>query len=106
LVYENNPLYGYRFDREIGSGTTLENAEVTFSAFPLFFGAITRDSRGLGYQWGTNSGDTQDGNNVTYRIPEGSSGTSQVTVHAYNKYLILEDIRRKFLLEFGNESNI
>ncbi|MEX2013877.1 MAG: hypothetical protein WD896_00800, partial [Parcubacteria group bacterium] len=36
-IYENNPLYGFMFHKEVGGVYELQGEEVTFTAFPFFF---------------------------------------------------------------------
>ena len=103
LVYENNPLYGYLFNREIGAGYRLREGEVTFSAFPLFATPATRDGANLSYSWTTSDGEIQSGSSVTYRAPEDAEGTSEVMLNISNSHKILVDLNRNFLVQFGNE---
>lgn len=101
LVYENNPLLGYMFHKEVGSVFNLEEGEVTFSAFPLFSTPALRDGANLVYKWVTNNGDTETSNSVTYRAPEGAKGSSRVNLRISNKDKIMNDIGRDFLIQFG-----
>ncbi|MCR4279210.1 MAG: hypothetical protein NUV78_00535 [Candidatus Zambryskibacteria bacterium] len=101
LVYEDNPLLGYMFHKEVGNIFNLEEGEVTFSAFPLFSTPALRDGANLVYRWVTNSGDTETSNSVTYRAPDGEEGSSQVSLTISNKSKIMADISRSFLVQFG-----
>jgi hypothetical protein len=103
LVYENHPLYGFTFHKETGSSYLLRNEEVTFTAFPLFFSAPSRTSNLLSYQWRTNAQDAQKAGSVTYRTPEGASGSARVEAHVTNREMIMQDVRKSFLVQFGEQ---
>src|SRR3989344_6783398 len=78
-IYENNPLYGFMFHRETSEVHELEDKEVTFTAFPLFFSASNRTDNVINYEWRTNiGGEAETKNSVTYRTPDNVACTSQV----------------------------
>ncbi len=99
LVYENNPLYGFLFNKEVGGQYTLQASEVTFDTFPLFFGTKNRNDS-LTYAWHTNTGATETSNSVTYRTPEGTTGTAQVGLTINHTKLLLQTARKDFLVQF------
>lgn len=99
LVYENNPLYGFMFNRAVSSDFNMEDKEVTFAAFPLFFNTANRLDPNLTYAWKT-SADKDDTPSVTYRAPE-SSGSSAVTTSITNESSILQRTSMKFNIQFG-----
>ena len=101
-IYENNPLYGFMFHRETSGTHRLEDREVTFTAFPLFFTALNRFDSTLGYEWQTNVGNVETRNSVTYRTPEDASGISSVQVRALSRDKILQSGDNSFLVEFGS----
>lgn len=98
LVYENNPLYGYLFHREVSRTYPLKDEEVTFTAFPLLF-----NTESLDYQWRTNAGRAETSRSVTYRVPEGGSGRASISLNISNVEKILQSASRNFLVEFGEE---
>lgn len=102
VVYENNPLYGFMFHREVSGTYPLNESEVTFAAFPLFFSVANRADGNLTYKWQTNTGETESKNAVTYRAPEGSVGTSAVYVDVANQNKIMQAAKNNFLVQFGN----
>lgn len=106
LVYEDNPLYGVIFHREASTGYSLIGQEVTFTAFPLFYSIRDRFDPGVNYLWRTNTGDSETRNSVTYRTPEGVSGSSQVTLSADHKDYIIQSARKSFLVEFGQNNEL
>ncbi|MBI1974526.1 MAG: hypothetical protein HYS51_01595 [Candidatus Zambryskibacteria bacterium] len=102
-VYENSPLYGFMFHKEISGNFKLKEKEVTFTAFPFFFNTNTRANADIIYEWVTNTGETEEKNSVTYRVPENAFGSSQISLHAANKTSITQDVNRGFLVEFGQQ---
>ena len=100
-VYENNPLYGYMFHRETSGTHTLQDKEVTFAAFPLFFSITDRQDSAIQYEWRTNIGGAETQNSVTYRAPDDASGSSEVRVSISNENQITQSANKSFLIEFG-----
>jgi hypothetical protein len=103
VVYENNPLYGFMFHREIVGSYRLDGEEITFAAFPFFYTGKSRGDSALSYEWRTNSGGIDNTNSATYRVPKDASGTSQISVQATNANKILQDSSTGFIVEFGNQ---
>ena len=101
LVFENNPLLGFLFHREVGSTYTLKDAEVTFTSFPFFFNTRNHADPLLTYKWQTNNGEVETKNSVTYRVPDGASGESFVSVNISNSKKILQTAGKSFLVQFG-----
>jgi hypothetical protein len=102
FIYENNPLLGYLFNRSISGTYIPRDQEFTFSAFPFFYTAQSRADANLAYKWSTNDGAVETKSSVTYRTPEGGTGTSQISVRVNSKNQILQDRVRGFLVQFGN----
>lgn len=103
-IYENHPLYGFMFHRETSGTHELQNREVTFTAFPLFFSAFNRTDNKVGYAWRTNlGGEAETGNSVTYRTPDDAAGSSQIEVRATNADKILQSSSKNFLIRFENQ---
>lgn len=103
-VYENHPLYGFLFNKEVSGTHSLGGYEVTFAAFPLFFSSKHRHDGTTGYQWSTNAGgEAQNSNAVTYRTPEETSGTARVTIKAMNPTLVMQEASKTFSIQFGNQ---
>ena len=103
-VYENNPLYGLMFHKEIGEIHELQEREATLTAFPLFFSALNRVDSMIGYEWRTNAGGQPDtANSVTYRAPDGTDGLSAISVRASNKEedKFMQSASKNFLIQFG-----
>ena len=102
-VYENSPLYGLMFHKEI-SEYDMQNPEVVLAAFPLFFSATDRFDPAVEYEWLSNSGSKNRESSVTYRVPEGGSGSSQVTLKAKSLQNIMQSATKSLLLKFNSEN--
>lgn len=101
LIYEDNPLYGYIFNQEIGGSFSLSEDEISFSAFPLFTTPVAREGNGLSYRWTSGSSAPETSHTVTYRIPEEGAGSAYVSLRFENTSKILFPLTREFLIEFG-----
>ncbi len=104
LVYEKNPLYGFLFNTEVSTGYNLPQGEITFTAFPLFFSAQSYGSPNIGYVWRSNAGESSQTDSVTYRVPEGKGGFSEVSVEVTNSETFRQTAEQSFLVQFGNEN--
>jgi hypothetical protein len=102
IIYENNPLYGFMFHREVSGTYTLKGQEVTFTAFPLFFSTLNRTDNSLKYEWRTNVGEVETKNSVTYRIPSDATGSSQIQAQVSNQKEIAQSSLKNFLIKFEN----
>ncbi len=100
LVYEESPLYGFLFHKEVGANYPLKEAEVTFKAFPLFFSASD-----LAYLWRTNTGETGVESSATYRAPEEGAGSASVSIEVKSEEKILQSGKINFLVQFDNNGN-
>lgn len=99
-IYENNPLYGFMFNKEVGKKHNLIGKEITFVAFPLFFSASSRIDNNLKYSWQANTSNVDVGNSITYRVPENTSGSSQISVGVSNGTKITQSANKSFLVQF------
>ena len=106
-IYENNPLYGFMFHRETSGAHELQDKEVTFTAFPLFFSALNRNDNRIGYEWLTNvGGEAETKNSVTYRAPDDTAGSSQIQVRASSQDKILQSSNKNFFIQFEDLTGI
>src|SRR5690606_25298700 len=101
LVYEDNPLYGLMFHKEVGSSYAMMGQEVTLSAFPIFFSLTNRLSNDVNYRWSANTGDPQSGSSVTYRIQDGAPGSSRIYLESSHASKYSQSSRKNFLIEFN-----
>jgi hypothetical protein len=84
----------------------IEKAEVTLSSFPLFFSTIGHNSSILNYFWRTNSGSSEEVSSVTYRVPEGASGSSRITTRISNINKARQNFEKSFLIQFNNNNEL
>ena len=100
-VYENNPLYGFMFHRNVSGAYRMENEEITFTAFPYLFNALRREAAALSYKWNGANG----GSDITYRSPEDGSGTAEVNVSLTHTEALMQSAQKSFLVNFGSDEN-
>jgi hypothetical protein len=100
-VYENNPLYGFMFHRNVSGAYRMEGEEITFTAFPYLFNALRRETAALLYKWNGVSG----GGSITYRTPEEGSGTAEVAVSLTHAEALMQSAQKSFLVDFGSDEN-
>lgn len=103
VVVEENPLLGLLLNNAVVGTYTLAGKEVTFAALPLFAPVASRLTPTEVYTWRTEAGDVRAGSSVTYRVPDGTNGTSQVTVKAENKNTLMQASDKTFLVQFGKD---
>ncbi len=101
MVYENNPLYGILFHRALSGEYSLTGGEATLSAFPYFFPAESKDAPSLEYVWRSNAREDGRGSSITYRRPEGVSGSTAVSVRVSDSEVLLMPVTSGFLIQFG-----
>jgi hypothetical protein len=103
LIYEDHPLYGYMFQEEIGPTFDIRESETTLAAFPLFYNILTRFSTTINYGWRNGGGDAEVTPSVTYRAPQGTSGSASVSILVKNKTDITQTNNRGVLIQFGQQ---
>ncbi|MFZ2769648.1 MAG: hypothetical protein WAZ50_00795 [Minisyncoccia bacterium] len=106
LIYENSPLYGVLFNKYVEGTYSTEAKEISFSAFPLFFGTIKRDSQNIIYNWQPNSVRSGALSNITYRAPEDTSVSSNVSLEVRSSSMVLQNVSRNFRLQFNNSPSL
>jgi len=99
LVYENNPLYGLMFNREIGDTYLAKTKEFSFVGIPLFFNTLSRTSKEINYSWGS-GGDVHTNGEVTYRTQEGASGSSPVALEVTAPASVTQSAEKSFSVQF------
>lgn len=77
LIYQNHPLYGILLNRTLDK-VTLKDREITLSAIPYFFSALTKNDTGLEYSWNQNnrsiSGQDQPNEIILRQVNESQTG--------------------------------
>ena len=100
LIYENSPLYGVLFHREVGSEYPIREGEITLEAIPLFFGVERRVDDLLSLSWRASGAASESGVRAVYRAPTGSSGSSVVEMSASHSWFIMQSASRNLRLRF------
>lgn len=100
-VYEDNPLYGILFNKEVDGVYQLKEAEVSFAAVPYFFSGVSRNDSKFIYRWQTNNGGTGGASSVTYRAPEGEAGSSGISVNISRTDKLIQNAGNSFLIQFN-----
>ena len=100
LVYENNPLYGFLFNKALAGEYQMGDKETTLTAFPLFFSINNRQDTDMGYSWSMNGGVADHNSSVTYRAPD-TGGSSNITLRAQSVKNILQTVSANFQIKFG-----
>ena len=106
LIFENNPFYGLMMNRAIANNLSLKEAEITLAAIPLFARVNNRRAEALDYTWRTNTGDVRNTSDATYRVPEGASGSSAITVRIENSGVLAQPLDKSFSITFGKQAGL
>ena len=104
LAYENSPLYGTLFQREVGNEFSLQSREVSFVAIPMFAATKNSFSSRLSYSWSTSSGDKRVGKISTYRTPDGGRGSSKITLSQSDSKVIIQPLSKSFVIQFSDQN--
>ncbi len=105
LVYEDNPLLGVLFNKEIGAEFPLRQNEVKVAAYPFFFSTSNKNSK-VDYNWSLNTnpvgGLPSTQNNLTLRRTDSSAGQSLVSLYIGNDSKILQEAAAAFAVTYGD----
>jgi hypothetical protein len=94
--YENNPLYGVLFNKEITS-STLKNNEITLLTIPYFFESLSGKPSSLTYVWKVNSQESFlfKRDTATFRYADNEEGLSLIDVTVKNGSNFLQEARAR-----------
>ncbi len=104
LLYEQSPLYGTLFNKELSrNGFFLKEKEVTVAAIPFSTSASSLENGALSYKWSINGSsipvpETQ--NFATLRNSTGEKGTSNIGVTVSNTTHLLQMMRNTLSINF------
>jgi len=96
LIYENHPLRGILYEKEMGSSTIISSGEKTLIAEPYFMNAIGPTSSYLNYSWRVNGAKIQNPskkNQLTVRSG-GQAGSSLITLDIENITKLFEKVSK------------
>lgn len=107
-IYENSPLYGVMFNRELSSlfdmGT---NQEGTLSVYPYFFGVTSRSDKSIEYKWTINDVPINVPtvqSDLTFRNTENVDGKSKIGLIVTNINNFLQEVQKGTLINFKKNS--
>lgn len=104
LFYEERPLEGTQYQKELGAAMTLENTEFTIRAEPYFFSK--RALPLLTYEWLMNNKKIEDAkkpNLLNLSVPEGTKGISVISLSLFNPKNILERAEKMLQININLE---
>lgn len=109
LMYEKDPLYGLRLEKNLSGNISLKNKEeIEIVALPVFFGDESLSSDNIVYDWKINNSniDTKTlERSKVFRPIEGTSGTSYISLSAENASKLLQTASTGFNLDFNTKTN-
>ena len=102
LIYENNPLQGILYNRDVGSQYKLSNQEITFRAAPYYFS--TKDIFSFTFDWLINGAKVSapEKDEMTLRVEDDSAGSSRISIQVKNPKKIFQNSKKEFLINYGN----
>lgn len=103
--YEDDPLYGVLYNKNLGSKVTLTNQEITIRAVPYNFSSLG-DSP-LSFVWSINNFERKDlstDQSITLRTKEGTEGSSNISLEIRNSENILQGARSAIGISFTKKS--
>lgn len=108
LFYENNPLLGVLYNREIGNGFKLSSSEVNIMGIPYFFSNKDLQAGALKYTWTLNGSNisSPNQNSITLRGQKDSAGNSILGLKIENSNNILQTLEKSMNIEFGSQNNL
>jgi len=100
FFYEKKPLLGIQFEKAITGNYEMLSPEIMVVAYPYYFDA-NRIFGDLIYRWSINGKSLEDNEPTqVFRVPNGASGTSNISLFVENPIQILQTIRNSFRLVF------
>ncbi len=105
LFYKKDPIYGIEFQKTLSQTQDLKEKEISVVGIPYFFGTLEATSQDLSYKWTINNTQTQTPsyqNFETFRIKEGTSGISNITLSVKNAGEFLQSGKNSFQIKFGD----
>ena len=103
LFYENNPIYGVRYEKALGREASLFKDETTITTVPYFFNSKVVDGGLLSFSWNMNGeqiAGSKDGREITLRQEGASGGTSEIFLETSNPNQILQFSTTNLKLNF------
>lgn len=93
VLYERNPRFGTIFEQAIEGNFTLDRSEVELTSKPYFFAADDLSGGSIQYEWtmnGKKASISPFDDSLTFRVPEGSTGRSNIGLRVKHVSSILQ----------------
>lgn len=107
-IYEDHPLYGLLFNRDLLGSFRMDDSEKKIAAYPFFFSTSNKNSN-VTYQWNVNDSTVKVPlvqNTMVFRKTEASSGTARVNIRVNSTKKLLQESFGYVSLFFGEDSSI
>jgi len=105
IFYESNPLLGVMLNQKIPEDYFLNKQEITFVAYPYYFGGKNTEAEHLKYNWQISGSKVAPTGNsktlLTVRKPEGK-GASSVSLSLENHLRIFQAAKSAFVVQYDN----
>lgn len=112
LFYENDPVLGLRYEKNIGDTFMLENEEIVVVAHPFFFSGTSRIDASNSFEWTINGAAIDnplaDQSSIVLRRTGSGSGTATINLSIQNVDEVLQRAEEQFRIMFGEgtDSNV
>ena len=107
-VYENSPLYGVLFNKDISTYFDIgSKQEGTVSIYPYFYGVSNRSSKKIEYKCLINGAPINVPtiqNDMTFRNTDNVSGKSKIDIMVTNIDNFLEEVQKSVIINFQKKT--
>jgi hypothetical protein len=109
IFYENDTIFGTRYEKAIGNRAVLSKEEIKITAYPFFFSSGSRVVPSSNYKWKIDGSSVENAPNdkssiVLRQVGEGE-GSAQVALSIENTDKILQFAKKSFTMFFGIGDN-
>lgn len=105
VFYENNTIFGARYERAINNDFTLLNEEIKITAYPYFFSSNNRVVQSSNYEWRVDGSlvdsTPEDKSSIVLRQVGEGEGSAIVSLSIENRNKILQFAENSFNMLFG-----
>ena len=105
IFYENDTIFGTRYEKAIKSSTALSREEIKITAYPYFFSSNSRVVASSDYEWGVDGASVEsapnDSSSIVLRQVGDGEGSAEVSLSIENTDKILQFAKESFSLLFG-----
>jgi len=109
IFYENDTIFGMRYEKAIRNSTVLSKEEIKITAHPYFFSSNSRAVPSSNYQWRVDGSLVEstpnDSSSIVLRQVGVGEGSAEVSLSIENTDKILQFAKKSFSLLFGASQN-